>query len=266
MVEINSFGELIGIFVLLVVSLVLVSAFLFMLVITMCYFIGFAYDFIFGNSIQRVLHSNRICKTGIVNTGFYKRINEKTALREKYIRYETPLITFCLSPNCIIVLAGIIQLHNLVTTLIFSCFLYLAVYFVGMYRKYDGNRHKYAIVLRNNMESLKLSFIPITFLITVCGFVFTITGWKVGQDDLINIGNNLITLYEAGSSGDLQSLFLYLIKAILPYLLLMYVLSLPIQVTAYYIISVIYYFKEYGEAYRSLLKRYINEIRSWFKL
>lgn len=53
--------------------------------------------------------------------------------------------------------------------------LYLLFYFVGMARKCGSDKTYYEKVLDNNMEFLKLSFLPLGFIITVLGFCFTVT-------------------------------------------------------------------------------------------
>ena len=51
-----------------------------------------------------------------------------------------------------------------------------------MYRRYKENE-RYDAVLENNLEFLKLSFVPLAFLITIVGFVVIVSGVDLQQVD-----------------------------------------------------------------------------------
>lgn len=141
--------------------------------------------------------------------------------------------------------------------------LYLFVYFVGMCRKYKDKEDCLDKVLENNMEFLKLSFLPITFLITIVGFGFTATGLKI-QDlniEWVHICNAITNYFRNDVGDNLLSLCLHIFICGLAVLLIFYVVSLPMQVIAFFIITVIKYFKKYGRAYKELIYKLFRYIK-----
>ena len=72
-----------------------------------------------------------------------------------------------------------------------------------MAKRYKVNKEEYSKVLDNNMAFLKLSFMPVGFVITFFGFLFTITGVKV-QD--LNFDSNFIFEIIRNINSDIYAL------------------------------------------------------------
>lgn len=121
--------------------------------------------------------------------------------------------------------------------------LYLLFYFVGMARKCGRNEQYYKKILDNNMEFLKLSFLPLGFIITVLGFCFTIMGMKVQELplDFAIIENTYTSLMNYNDDTNTLMFFLKIIVSGGLILILFYIISLPVQVMSYFIISIINY-------------------------
>jgi hypothetical protein len=136
--------------------------------------------------------------------------------------------------------------------------LYLLFYFVGMARKCTRNEQYYEKILDNNMEFLKLSFLPLGFIITVLGFCFTITGMKVQELplDFATIENTYTSLMNYNDDTNTLILFLKMIVSGGLILMLFYIISLPLQVISYFVISVINYFRRHKAGYIGLFKKY----------
>ena len=99
---------------------------------------------------------------------------------------------------------------------------------------------------------------PVGYVITFFGFLFTITGVKV-QD--LNFDSNFI--FEIIRNINFIKLNIVSIEACVKtillfamLLILLYVISLPFQVISYFVISVINYARKYKEAYMELINNY----------
>jgi hypothetical protein len=238
------------------------------LVITMVYFCGYIYDSIVGNSplkigmwiikkIPQVKKKKLICKAW-------------DALQPKdiYLRYETPLCSYCFSYSSIAIIAEFaIDKYGIDIQYLIAASIYLTCYFIGMYRRCRENSEYYNSVLSNNLSFLKLSFVPITCLITLLGFWFTITGLNVQE---LNIDPDLlqhIITKIANVKGDTNFIItaFKLMQMGLLLLAMMYVISLPIQIVSYFVILVIQYFREHGKSYKELLRKYISIVKYLLK-
>ncbi len=188
--------------------------------------------------------------------------------KEIYIRYETPLCTYCFSYSAISIICGLVPYkYGNITQYLISSFIYLACYFIGMGRKCGNNLDYYKKVLKNNLDFLKLSFLPMTFLITIFGFLFTVTGYKI-QDlhiDSNYIQNAIFKVMDFDKNTDVTIMMIKLILTVIIILVLLYIISLPIQLISYFIISVIYYFREHGNSYFILLKKYTSIVKYLLK-
>lgn len=132
-----------------------------------------------------------------------------------------------------------------------------------MWRKKDY----YFKVLKNNKDFLKLSFLPMTFIITILGFYFTITGFKVQKIQLRfnEVQNSINQLFNYNNINLIQILVKSLILMMF-ILVFLYIVSLPIQAMSYFIIAVIQYFSNYGESYKKTLKKYFIILRDFINI
>lgn len=229
------------------------------LLTSVVYIVGYVYDSIFGNFLIRLGHFiggkySKIKKIPIV-VKLWRKIQSK----KLYLRYETPLFTYCFSFTAITLLTLILPDKNGMGIIVAST-LYLLFYFVGMARKCGSNEQYYKKVLDNNMEFLKLSFLPLGFIITVLGFCFTITGMKVQELplDFTIIENTYTSIMNYNDETDTLMLFLKMIVSGGLILVLFYIISLPLQVISYFVISVINYFRIHKVGYIGLFEKYMG--------
>ncbi len=182
---------------------------------------------------------------------------EKIQSKELYLRYETPLFAYCFSYIAISVLTYILPTENGMSIIVASV-LYLFFYFVGMARKYGSAEQYYNKGLNNIMDFLKLSFLPLGFIITVMGFCFTITGMKIQYHPLnFTIIDNIFSgLINYNDETKILMLFLKILVSGGLLLILFYIISLPVQVVSDFVISVINYFRKYKVGYIGLFKKY----------
>jgi hypothetical protein len=250
--------ELLIILMLLIVLLIFGVGLLFVMLISIVYITGYAYDTIFGNSFIRLGYFISGKYPRIKNISIVVKLWEKMRPKELYLRYETPLFTYCFSYTAISVLVLVLSNENGIMGIIAASALYLFLYFVGMARKCGSNEQYYNKVLKNNMEFLKVSFLPLGFIITVMGFCFTITGMKI-QELPLNftiIANTFISLMNYNDESNILMQFLKILASGGIILILFYILSLPVQVVSYFIISVINYFRKHKAGYIGLFKKY----------
>lgn len=253
-------GLLIKLLSLIVIMIFLVGL-LFVMLISVVYIVGYVYDSIFGNSFIRLGHFIGGKYSKIKNIPIVAKLWRKIQPKELYLRYETPLFAYCFSYMAISLLALILPDENGMGIIVASA-LYLLFYFVGMARKCGNNEQYYKKVLDNNMEFLKLSFLPLGFIITVLGFCFTITGMKVQELplDFTIIESTYVSLMNHNDVTNTSMLFLKMIVSGGLILILFYIISLPVQVISYFVISVINYFRKHKAGYIELFKKYFGII------
>ena len=249
--------ELLIMLMIAIVLLIFFVGLLFVTLISVVYIAGYAYDSIFGNSFIRLGHFISRKYPRIKKIPIAVKLWRKIQPQKLYLRYETPLFTYCSSYTAISLLALVLSNENSMGIIVASA-LYLLLYFVGMARKCGSNEQYYNKVLNNNMEFLKVSFLPLGFIITVMGFCFTITGMKI-QELPLNfaiIVDTFTSLINYNDETDLLMLFLEILASGGIILILFYIISLPVQVVSYFIISVINYFRKHKEGYIGLFKKY----------
>lgn len=223
------------------------------------YFIGFLYDSIIGNLVLRIgsWAVKKIPQIKNINllVNMWKRIQPK----EIYLRYETPLLTYCFSYMAIFTISLMLPGQSRMK-FVYASIIYLLFYFVGMRRSCGRKEEYYAKVLKNNKDFLKLSFLPITFIITVLGFFFTITGLKLQEISVdFNQAQKIITQF-IGDADNMNMVLMFMRILVVGIILVVifYIFSLPIQVISYFIISVIQYFHENSTPYKKLFEKYIE--------
>lgn len=253
--------ELIIKLVSLIVIMIFSVGLLFVMLISVVYIAGYVYDSIFGNSLISLGHFIGRKYPKIKNFPLVVKVWKKIQPKELYLRYETPLFVYCFSYTAISLLALILPNENGMSIIVASA-LYLLFYFVGMARRCGSNEQYYNKVLDNNMEFLKLSFLPLGFIITVLGFCFTITGMKVEElsFDYTIIVNSFTSLMNYNDETNTLMMFLKIIVSEGLILFLFYIISLPIQVVSYFVISAINYFKEHKAGYIGLFKKYLGVV------
>lgn len=243
----------------LIVIMIILVGLLFVMLISVVYIAGYVYDSILGNSIISLGHFIGRKYPKIKNSSLVVKMWGRIQIKELYLCYETPLFAYCFSYTAISMLAYILPNENGMSIIVASA-LYLLFYFVGMARKCGSNEQYYNKVLNNNMEFLKLSFLPLGFIITVVGFCFTITGMKVQEIplDFTIIANTFTSLMNYNDEANTLMLFLKMLVSGGLILILFYIISLPVQVVSYFVISVINYFRKHKAGYIGLFKKYLG--------
>lgn len=250
----------------LTVIMIFLIGLLFIMLISVVYIAGYVYDSIFGNLFISLGHFISGKYPKIKNISIVEKMWRKIQPKELYLRYETPLFTYCFSYTAISLLALVLPNEN-GTDIVVASALYLLLYFVGMARKCVRNEQYYEKILDNNIEFLKLSFLPLGFIITVLGFCFTITGMKVQELplDFAIIENTYTSLMNYNDETNTLMLFLKLLVSGGLILILFYVISLPIQVISYFVISVINYFRKHKAGYIGLSKKFLGIVAYFLK-
>ena len=242
----------------LTVIMIFLIGLLFVMLISVVYIAGYVYDSIFGNSFISLGHFISGKYPKIKNIPIVVKLWRKIQPKELYLRYETPLFTYCFSYTAISLLALVLPNENGMGIIVASA-LYLLFYFVGMARKCGRNEQYYEKILDNNIEFLKLSFLPLGFI--------TITGMKVQELplDFAIIGNTYASLMNYNDETNTLMLFLKLIVSGGLILILFYVISLSIQVISYFVISVINYFRKHKAGYIGLSKKFLGIVAYFLK-
>lgn len=241
------------------IGIALISIFallVFILFISIIYFAGYFYDSIFGNIFLKVgrFFAKKFPK--IKQCNFLKKCWMKIQPKEVYLRYETPICSYCFSYTAILSIAALFP-NKYDIGLIIASGIYIICYFVGMARRCGNDAQHYEKVLNNNMEFLKLSFLPLGFIITVLGFLFTATGMNVREIpiDFSLLKNGFASLMHYSMETYELITLLQLFGAMVVILVLFYIVSLPIQVLSYFIISFINYFGIHKKGYIILFKK-----------
>lgn len=245
----------------IVFILVYLVIFLFILIIPVIYLVGYIQDALFGDWLLKhvLLILNKISKPEKRN--ILNKLDDYLNSENAYVKYETPLCTYCFSFSALLIVMEFFNGLETIYAYIIATLIYVTVYFIGMYHRRRSDTH-YNEILKNNRDFLKLSFIPLAFLITVGGFLFTITGYRIQEIDL-NYFSMIIQIFtehdiSKGVIGDI----LYYCKSGIFILLAMYVFSVPMQLISYYILEVIFYLGEHKGAYKRMLQNYKKIILS----
>ena len=104
--------ELLPKLMLLIIVMIFLVGLLFVTLISVVYIAGCAYDTIFGNSFIRLGHFISGKYPRIKNIPVVVKLWEKIQPKELYLRYETPLFTYCFSYTAISVLALVLSNEN----------------------------------------------------------------------------------------------------------------------------------------------------------
>ena len=269
----------------LTVIMIFLIGLLFIMLISVVYIAGYVYDSIFGNLFISLGHFISGKYPKIKNISIVEKLWRKIQPKELYLRYETPLFTYCFSYTAISLLALVLPNENgtdIVWDTPYARHLYYhpeynyqgapmrGGYWADRYMQNGGQKQieqYYEKILDNNIEFLKLSFLPLGFIITVLGFCFTITGMKVQELplDFAIIENTYTSLMNYNDETNTLMLFLKLLVSGGLILILFYVISLPIQVISYFVISVINYFRKHKAGYIGLYKKFIGIVAYFLK-
>lgn len=264
MIEIIELIMLIGPYIGLLVLSAYGIAMLLIMTISLVYFAGYVYDTICGKFLYRwgIALSNKFVKLKQIK--ILRKIKRWMKPKNLYLRYETPLCTYCFSLTAVLIIGELIDGMQIGYGIVIAYVIYIVVYFIGMYRRYDDKINYYK-ALDNNLDFLKLSFVPLTFLITIVGFIFTILGFNIQEVDYNYFEPVIEAISELGLIEGLASEVWTLIGISLGILMLMYILSIPMQLISYFIILVINYFRKYAMPYKKLIKKYLK-IVEYFNL
>ena len=228
----------------------IISSFFLIFVTPIVFVVEYAIDVILGNSYLQIGHNiiNKYPK--IKSIKLFQEIWRRIQPKNLYLRYETPIVSYIFSYIAISFFS--VFLIKTSYSIIVSTIIYLILYFAGMIRKFTGDEDHLKKILNSNLEFLKLSFLPLAFIITVCGFIFTITGMKIQEvvdweKLLTKICNVVINFMEENNNlyYPIVELIILIFKFIVVLgilLVFLYVISIPLQVVSYGIIMIMMYF------------------------
>ena len=134
-------NELIGI-VKLLVLFIYAMGLLFTFFIADIYFVGYVYDCFAYGLIIRIGHwgGKKIPRIKYIN--WIRNIWKAIQPKEIYLRYQTPLFTYCFSYMAIWFISSVLPFGDGFNIVIASV-VYLLCYFCGMKRRYRTNEKKY---------------------------------------------------------------------------------------------------------------------------
>ncbi|MGW7886415.1 hypothetical protein ACWEW8_06970 [Staphylococcus xylosus] len=193
---------------------------------------------------------------------------------DKY--YKVPLITYFSSFTIIGLLVGLttaihadyiskthqIDLFVIIISYLSSSFVYLLAFYFGMYRRFkvDKNNIKNKSIFLENLsihrQFLNLSFIPLTFVITVIGIISSLKiPIKISIYDFnssLNYISNIMINYI--DSNNFLILLLGFILNLTILFILLYIFTIPLQLIALFINYVFKYFYEHGRYYKDIFQ------------
>ena len=195
------------------------------------------------------------------------------------VNYEIPFITYCFPVIVIEIVSEAVLLPCFANQfqdtewlewlcLGIASIVYVIIYFLGMTGKYVKDEKKFENILENNENFLKLSFLPFVFLITVIGFCFTITGKNIFDEEIIDyLGmptQILIESFQHFKNLSSERVGLQVLVQFLTLNVMMYTMSLPVQLFARWGVELLTYFYKYKNGYLKTLKIVFEEIKMIF--
>ena len=208
------------------------------------------------------------------NTFLFKNAHDKY--------YKVPLITYFSSFTTIGFLVGLItnihagyissthqmNLFVIIISYFSSSIIYLLAFYFGMYRRFkiDTNNIESKSIFLDNLsihrQFLNLSFIPLTFVITLIGIIsslkipINISIYDINSS--LNYISNFMINYLDSSNFWIQLLGFILNLIIL--IILLYIFKIPLQLIALFINCVFKYFYEHGCYYKDIFQDFdINQ-------
>lgn len=224
---------------------------LWILLIDICYLGGYIYDCLFGNWLYAYLLKKKAMNFKIFKRKWCLRIIECIEPKQSYARYETPIFSFCFSYSAIILIYILFSAFKAKYAFVYSYAIYILLFFVGMRRKYE-DEEKYITVLKNNESFLKISFAPWACIMTIIGFAYTVFGMTLKYKDVCDWLTSSLTHFGDVSFANGYLLVGKLIILSVVVLIIMYVISIPLQLVSYFIIRFIKYMLEYGDGYKKI--------------
>ena len=117
----------------LIVIMIYLVGLLFVMLISVVYIVGYVCDSIFGNSFISLGHFISGKYPKIKNISIVKKLWKKIQPKELYLRYETPLFTYCFSYTAISLLALVLPNENGIPMMGGYVFYYKERIFGGIY-------------------------------------------------------------------------------------------------------------------------------------
>ena len=150
------FLEWIGNIVVAIIGFIPLLLMVMLLMSTAVYTLGYIYDIIFGNWIIQLGHKIGKKYYKIKNVSIIRKIWSLMQPKECYLRYATPVISYCFSYMAVSLLKLFIPTRNANISYIEAALVYIILYFVGLKRKYGKNDKKIAEILENNLDENKV--------------------------------------------------------------------------------------------------------------
>lgn len=201
---------------------------------------------------------------------------------DKY--YYAPLITyyFSLFPLLIVILglstiidSNFISEKNLmnpkveIISYLIIVILYVILFYLAMFRRFnvDNNKIKNKIVLLDilslHRQFLNLSFIPITFVITIIGVASSLN--KPISFHLLDINNFIDYLFQIALilnySDNILLMLLGIIFHFITLFIVFYIFTIPLQLISLFINYVFKYFYEHGRYYKEIFNDFDKKFK-----
>ena len=226
---------------------------------TSLYCVGYIYDAFLGDSLIRFGHfiGKKYPK---IKTPKIQMIWSKIQPKDLYLRYETPLLTYDLCYATIIV-SWMAFVNKGFWGMVAVDFLYVFIYLVGMIRRCGRREQYFEKILNHNKEFLTLSFLPLGFLVTSLGAAISILEFiaptydvkTIALTNLWGAAKEILTFFRGSHETTyVLALLLQIALIMILFLIMCYVLSLPVQLIAYLGLSIINHFNKYKTGYKVL--------------
>ena len=141
--------------------------------------------------------------------------------------------------------------------------MYSLCYFIGMYRKIgEDSKVNFLKTIESTQSFLKLSIIPISFIITLIGLISGISG-MIDEGISIDMYSLSVIFDELLKTGYNNSNILTLFILLFKFIILSYIFSLPAQLFGIFFGQVCVYILNHGKPYLEqikLLRGYIKKI------
>ena len=178
------------------------------------------------------------------------------------LKYHLPAFTYCFSAMLIILIGtysesrfvlfdyrknDYLALCHTILLYVGVSAIYVLVFYLGMWRRISHiDKGKYYIeILNKHSKFLKLSFIPISFLITLLSVMTAFGDINISLVMILEFLNNIL----AGAKDNL-------LQSSLTFIGLLYIFSIPIQLVALFINATFKYFFEEGKYYKQMCKKF----------
>ena len=192
------------------------------------------------------------------------------------LAYQVPIIPFWASLFIVLVNLELLSsspLQNVNTLYLASLpLLYITIYLVAMYHRYQKDMRTYDEVMQKNLDFIKTCIFPISGLITLLGFYLAASGNTLNSPydifmQMYKIINNIGIVVARWIPSEYYQALIKIFSGFISVIIIFFFASLPYLIFGYLIIRILQYRNRSKDDYKELWEsiKIRNWLKNWFR-